>query len=456
MDFFLTIIILAISTFGMVAVLLVGRNLVLDLRFTSRALVNLVFFFALYKVVAYYGLPFLLNIFSDFRYVREDGVELLSLAHLYVIESISWIAWLAGLVMVAAWYKGKGKFNERDSIISHNESVAKWSLVILALGFVYYQYYRITDIESLFSESAALPWYLEITKSLLSYAGPPASVLLIVIGFKRWGWAFGFLGLMTFVVGFSTVSTRGALVYSIIFLAYVIFHFARSRKTYILLTLGFISLLVGYFVLGGLPSLVLSVADDQSLSVEAGDSSGKKGGRSALEEIEWRFGAASRMSTKFIDMYDRGDGAGINPIKNSFLGFLPRSINPDKPHPSTVDGDDIYSQGMYLLFREIHGYDTFSMVEFSTGGHAYWEFGWLGVLVLSAISGMYIGLCLYYFQSLGLVALPLLMATFKPWGYVDPKIWVSDIVVQIYQLILPLAGVVIIYLFVKKSRRLFA
>ena len=79
-----------------------------------------------------------------------------------------------------------------------------------------------------------------------------------------------------------------------------------------------------------------------------------------------------------------------HPILNSLYGFIPRSMFPNKPHPSTVDGNDIRSQGMYVIYREIYGINTFSMVEFSTGGHFFWEFGWVGIFVMSIISGMYI------------------------------------------------------------------
>jgi hypothetical protein len=154
------------------------------------------------------------------------------------------------------------------------------------------------------------------------------------------------------------------------------------------------------------------------------------------------------MGTAFINLYERGEAAGINPIKHSLMGFLPRSLSPDKPIPSTLYGDDIYSQGMYIISREINGYDTFNMVEFPTGAHFYWEFGIIGVLVLSAISGLYVAICAHFFSKLGVVALPLMLAVFKPWGYAEPKIWVSDIAMQIYQIILPIILLVLIIRFV--------
>jgi hypothetical protein len=452
LESFFTVIALIICTTTMLIVLIIGRNLTIRLRFTNPKLVNLVFFFALYKVIAYYGLPLVMNIFSDFRYVREDGIELISLTNLYIIESLSWIFWLMGILIVASLYKKMGRLQDDTFFIVQKEKLAKWSITALAVGFVYF---KIRGIVSVLGEFSGLPWFLEITKSLLTYAGPPASIVLMVIGFKRWGLRFGFLGLLTFLIGFVTIGTRGALVYSIVLFAYMILNFSKTKKSYLVLVIGFFIFVTVYFTLGGLPSVAISVEDKGLSSIEVNDGAKKKGIRSSIEEIEWRFGASSRWSTKFIEMYDRGDGAGINPIKNSILGFLPRSINPHKPIPSTVDGDDYYSQGMFMIYSETFGIDSASMVEFSTGGHAYWEFGWLGVLVLSTISGIYVGFCLYYFQKFSFLAIPLLVATFKPWGYVDPKIWVSDIILQIYQLIMPLILLTILYLIAKTMFRSF-
>src|SRR3569623_1884654 len=122
-----------------------------------------------------------------------------------------------------------------------------------------------------------------------------------------------------------------------------------------------------YFVFGGLIFGSFAMDESGQLSVDVGLASHKKGERSVLGDIEWRFGAPTRLGTAFIDLYDRGEAAGFNPIKHSLMGFLPRFIDSDKPYPSTVQGDDIYSQGMYVIYRERYGYDTFSMVEFPSG-----------------------------------------------------------------------------------------
>lgn len=106
-----------------------------------------------------------------------------------------------------------------------------------------------------------------------------------------------------------------------------------------------------------MPKIVVSIGDQGQIQIETGTSSDKNEGRTIIQEIEWRFGAATRMGTKFFVMYDRGDAAGLLPIKHSLQSGLPRFISPDKPIPSTLDPADIYTQGMYLISRETHGYD---------------------------------------------------------------------------------------------------
>ena len=45
-----------------------------------------IFYFAIYKVLAYYALPLVLGIFSNHIYVRLDKVDLLDYLYLYQID----------------------------------------------------------------------------------------------------------------------------------------------------------------------------------------------------------------------------------------------------------------------------------------------------------------------------------------------------------------------------------
>ncbi len=392
---------------------------------------DLIFFFVFVKILFYYLLPTVMRIVSDYQFVREDHVTLSSLAFLYFIELLSWSIWLTTFISILKKLNVKNKHRlSIEQFVNCNYYESKIILFIICIGFILTRIYILFDIK--------FNILFEINKAIFYYTGLVAGPFLLVLSRKYFGNLFFIIGLVTTVFALFSLSTRGAIVYSILFIIFLVWFVLRERHSKLLVALSGVFFIALYLSTGGLIYGSYHLNDSGELIVITDISSGKRGNRSSLEEIEWRYGAATRMGTAFIDLYERGESAGINPIKHSLMGFLPRSINPDKPHPSTMYSHDLYSQGMYIIYREIYGYYTYSMVEFPTGAHFYWEFGLAGVLVLSAISGLYIAFCAYFFSKLGIVALPLMVTVFKPWGYVDPKIWVSDIAMQLYQIILPL------------------
>ena len=152
------------------------------------------------------------------------------------------------------------------------------------------------------------------------------------------------------------------------------------------------------------------------------------------EAIESRIGATSRYSVGFVRMWERGRRAYWAPIANSAWAPVPRLFYPDKPWPTSADGDQ-YSSGMYLCVGEIHRRENYTMTEFLTGSHAYWEFGWAGVIGLSAVAGAFIASCIRFTGRMSGAAAPALLLFFKPWGYNNPKLWVSDIVLELVQIV---------------------
>jgi len=398
--------------------------------FNVGIVVDLIFFFVFVKLLFYYLLPEILRINSDYQFEREEGVAITSLIYVYSIELVSWAMWGVALLctfnMVA---KNKKKVTLAEFVVKKC-SESKIILTFLVLGFLVMRTFTLALIEG--------GPILEIFKSLFFYAGLACGPVLMVLSLRYYGKSLFILGVFSSVFSILSLSTRGALVYLTLFCLFLTWFILRDRVSKLIAVSLVVVFSAVYFVFGGLIFGSFAMDESGQLSVDVGIASHKKGERSVLGDIEWRFGAPTRLGTAFIDLYGRGEAAGFNPIKHSLMGFLPRFIDPDKPYPSTVQGDDIYSQGMYVIYRERYGYDTFSMVEFPTGGHFYWEFGLAGVFFLSAISGIYIALCANWFSRFGIVALPLMIAIFKPWGYMDPKIWVSDIAMQIYQIILPL------------------
>jgi len=434
MDYNLISIINIIFVMFMLIILKFGKKYASALNFSSHTLVGVIYFFSFYKVLMYYFLPIILNILNNYKYIIEYNINPIVSGYLYAIETVSWLFWIIGYLTVAYLFRNKKHYYNYIKHIKI-ETMAQISLAIISLLFLYFRVESLINIGNLQKNST--PVYLGIFKSLANFAGAPCAVILLINSFKWRSLLSGLIGLLALLISLGTINTRGSLIYTIIFILITIYY-SYGKHYAIRLSLIFPLLIGVFFYRGGLPNASIQFNDYGIVSINTDIDINKKGRKTPLQEIDFRFGALSRMSTKFIDMYERGDDASFNPISNSLKGFLPRSIMPNKPHPSTKDGKDIYSQGMYMVYRETIGYDTYTMVEFSTGGHAYWELGWFGVVILSTISGIYIALCSHYFQKFGVLSLALIIAIIKPWGYMAPKIWVSDIVLQIYQIILPL------------------
>lgn len=407
--------------------------------------IDLIFYFVFVKLALYYLLPTLLRFASNYQFEREDGVAVGELSRLYSIELVSWFAWATGLVCALRLMRGSAKRMPFAEFLVYRYADAKVLMIVIACGFITTQVAALAGV-------GANPVF-EVFRSLFFFVGLPLGPFLIVMSTGYLGTPLLLLGVVSSLLSVLSLSTRGALVYLVLFGVFLVWFVKKKRLAKFIIVGTTVVLVSIYFVLGGLLAGSIVIDDTGRISLTAGVGQDKKGARTSWQDIEWRFGAATRMGTKFLELYDRGEGAGIQPIRNSFLGFLPRSINPQKPHPSTLNGDDIYSQGMYVISREINGYNTYSMVEFPTGAHFYWEFGIPGVMILSLISGLYIAVCAQTFSKLGVVAIPLMVATFKPWGFMDPKIWVSDIVLQIYQVILPLLVLVVMVRYARAGVR---
>ncbi len=400
--------------------------------FGNNILLKFIFFFINVKLVLYYLLPSLFRIYSSYQFEIEDHVKIFDLLRVYIIELVSWIFWLLGFVIILI-IKGNS-IKSNDQILTQNFKESKHLLLIFAIGSIIQTFYSISlntpnIIFSLFGQ-------------LFFYAGLSVGPILLLFSKRLYNKFYLLVGLICFSLSLLSLSTRGAFVYSILFLTFIIFFIIRSQKAKFAFIF-ILSMLIIAFIFSG--SVINRVSiDENGLNFIPKEISEKSDGRTFAQEIEWRFGASTRIGTGFLVMYDEGLRAGINPIKHSLLGFLPRSIDPNKPHPSTLDGQDFFSQGMYLIMAKVEGNPT-SMVEFPTGCHFYWEFGTLGVIILSIISGIYIGACYILFKKFGLVSIPLMLSTFKPWGYVEPKIWVSDIAMQLYQIIIPFIVLVFFY-----------
>jgi hypothetical protein len=450
LNYYLISIVNIIFVIFIIIILRVGNIYGKLFNFTSSPLLGIILFFSFYKVIVYLFMPILFDIINNYKYLIDYNIDPINSMYLYAIETVSWLFWIFGYLIIAFIFKNKN-FNYRNKYIEISDSFSKSMLAVITLLFIFFRINSLVNLATLQNE--AVPLYLEIFKSLASYSGAPSACVLFIFSFRWKSLTLGAIGAVGLFISIGTVSTRGSLIYTIIFLIIMLYY--SYGKKYTIKAAFFLPMLLGlYIISGGLPETQIQFDDNGKVSIKTMINSSKKGTKTPFQEIDFRFGALSRLSTKFIEMYERGDGAGLNPIINSLRGFFPRSITPNKPHPSTMDGEDIYSQGMYKIYRETFGYDTFTMVEFGTGAHAYWELGWLGVIVLSTISGIYIASCSYYFQRYGILSFALIVTIIKPWGYMAPKIWVSDIVIQIYQVIFPLIILEVIVSVILKIKKI--
>lgn len=435
---------LFISLFSLLASYLFWRGLRLNL---NKFVIDLIFFFIIVKIVMHYAIPSVLRVASGFQFEDAVNVEPINLIVVYVVEAVSLFIWWSSLWFFSYFAPTFPKYKNTFELLSTKRALTKVAFIVISFGFIYSRLVSIFELPA--------PIFYEVFKSLFFYGGLAVGPFLLVMGRKIQGKSFVALGCLVTVFALISLPTRGALIYTFLYIGFLAFFVLRSFALNFALGFGFIFLCLIFFFGSGLPRASVYLDESGDISVEQGINTKKLEGRSVLEEVEWRFGASTKMSTAFYQMYNRGDSAGINPIKHSFMGFLPRSLNPDKPIPSTLVADDEYTQGMYLISREVNGYDTYSMVEFSTGGHFYWEFGALGVIILSFLSAFYIFATSFFYSCFGALSLPMVLTLFKPWGYVDPKIWISDAVLQIYQVFLPFVLLVFLIQFGFYLKRIF-
>jgi hypothetical protein len=289
-----------------------------------------------------------------------------------------------------------------------------------------------------------LAGYLWPVQPLAVLSGPICAIFLAAIGPRRAGVPSFLVGVVTSGVAIwlnAGTGVRGALTGPAIWALFLFVFVHRYRL--LLAVVGFLLLSVaafhssmgsqryqaGWETLDMRERFALLSEDRQNQRYEMGED------QSLIGAAAWRFGEESRLSTAFLRMTNRDYSAGWSPIATALYAPLPRLFFPDKPEPGSVDGTK-RTIGMYAIQGEIRGNPT-SMCGFFTGLHAYWEFGMLGLVLFSAFAGMYIRVLAHASRHLGIAALPLLELFFKPW-WMEPKLWMSEIILQAVQLILPL------------------
>lgn len=416
--------------FSIIALLLSLGNIAIILFFGIKLKRNysergfLIVLLLLWKQLMYYLPVNVYDVIDGYYYWNLYSIDGINFVGIYIFELISNSIFLA--VLTISHRRVKSYVHVSDGFV----------LVLLLLLLIFNAF---EIIENVSFGSFMNP--LKLFSSFATFYLQPVALfsLIFIKTFRKRFWPLIALTSMSVLL---SINTRGFIVYSaLIFVSLVIFNNPEKITSYLLKSTVVFGL--GIVAAGGVPQLSLSV--DKSDSINRGavslatyNNHEKMSNRNLFQEIDFRFGMMPRMSSKFFELTYRTGHVGFMPFWNSLMGVIPRSIWSEKPIPSTYTGTDITDQAMYLIYEESMGRPSSSMVEFSVAGHYFWELNVIGVILLSVVSALYSKMVLVI-TSNSVLGLSAVISTMKPWGFMDPKIWISDIPLQIYQVFIPLA-----------------
>ena len=95
-----------------------------------------------------------------------------------------------------------------------------------------------------------------------------------------------------------------------------------------------------------------------------------------------------RNSIILHELYDTGQSAGFKPLFSAFFVPIPRVFWPTKRPPGSTD-ETSYGAAIYLAVRLTYGAPIYAMGPILSSAHAYWEWGWLGVVLSGVITGLF-------------------------------------------------------------------
>lgn len=407
------------------------------LRTSSNSFyVDFVFILLKLKIVLYYILPSITRFFFQWENDYIDGVMPYEVCIVYSAELFSLFIYNSTLLHLLRKNRKDLSFNKKTG-----KTVKLYAIALMSL----YVYFTITNLMSKVDSSAGSDdlWMIRPLTFIVGFA---TCFYILPMGKKYWN--SGIIVYAFAVVLFSLIASfasgiRGSVFWPIVWMLYCAVYFSKDNQLNKVkvqkkllqwsvvgcLLLGFLGIMQG-----GMTAARSSETVDVSERLNEINSQKKDANRPFFKEVDFRFGSATHFSVGFFRMYSKGESAGLKPIINSLYSPIPRKFMPDKPVPCSVDGDT-YGTGMYKTFAEIQP-GSYSMTEFSTASHAYWELGFFGMIIFSIIPAVYVFLSIKLFRQFDLLGPCFFLAILKPWGYNEPKIWVSEIALQLPQVIL--------------------
>jgi hypothetical protein len=408
----------------------------------SRQMANIIFLVAMGHVGLFMLIPAVLRPLTGWADDLDLGVNRSEIVYVYLIELVSFATWAGGFVLV---WRGRGLAENARQQGNADEKMGGdarlFLIMVLGLGI-----WRLVDIYVFGGSPVFDPdksdfqarwgW---LVGPLADLSGTVVGLYVLALGRAKVGralWSLALIGVAAFAATIGSNGIRGTAIWPLFWwMLLVALH--RKRREWIRLTLPALAILVPLFLYNEYYREKLpGVATQSGLAIGeklAALRSGEAEASDLIGSSAFRLGCASRYSVAFVRMWQTDRGALWNPIANTLYAPLPRRFFPDKPWPTSLRGDQ-YSAGMYLCVSEFTPFQNFTMTEFLTGSHAYWEFGWAGVFGLSLVGGMVLAFIAGLLRKMGAAGPAIVLLFFKPWGYNNPKLWFSDLMLEIVQI----------------------
>jgi hypothetical protein len=452
-----------------IALLLIvfGMWQMLRRQFPQPLLFDLVAYFVVVKVIMIFLIPALIRVVNDWKLDRAIGAEPSEIAINYTVEFASYLIWLLSIWFVVRlpgpkWiFRNKNAHNNVAAITAREKDFdlncgyirgsagpkpeaahrqAKLFMVLLCGIYLFYilskshpllaSIYRLRPVALL---SVFFEWAVMLS-------GPVVAVYIFALHRKSASNFLFFFGTgvavisMTYALG---SGSRGQIVGPALWLIFLYIFVSRKKIILYGALAGIVMVLLLHSVMIDVRGMA-NFNDKSPIEKIGAFVAGKKAGADLadlLSGMEFRLGEASRVSVAFLRLYNNGMAAGLKPIQTALWVPLPRKFFPAKPQPGSVDGT-WDGMGMHVVQGYMRAW-PWVMSDFLTGVHAYWELGLFGVALFSILSGVFVAFCANYFSNFGLAGLPLMMMVLKPW-WIEPKLWISQIILESVTVLIPL------------------
>jgi hypothetical protein len=408
--------------------------------------IDFLIFISISSVFLFYLMPSLLRMFSGWKYERFAQISIYEIVTVYFIEFIYYVIWLffiyyilsrkiifhrTKILNVFKSFLNDGRTYYNNSISENNNYEKLFILIVIIYGFIAYSQ-SIFDFNFIFS----FDW---LFLPLVMRASPIFGLLVICFGYHYFNrCTYCWILLMTAVIYTITISrgSHGEIFAPFLYIIFAVIFIKKNKIMIVVSIFALFFLLIFYSEMHEMRAYFtakdeVTIGEKFEFFSEIAD---ERSESSLLDDVERRFGENSRVSVGYLRMVDRDFFAGMRPIINSLYSVFPRILYPDKPFSGSVDGTK-YSSGMYLIHQEIYN-RGWNMSGFFPGLHAYWEGGFIGVVLAAFFSGLFVGMMILFLDNFSCLGLFILIPIFDVWWQM-PNIWASEVILRFITYVCP-------------------